>query len=52
MRWDTLSKKIICGCENGNVFEVEKPNPKNVDNTETFLVDLPKREWKMKMMEF
>jgi WD40 repeat protein len=53
LRWDIKSSKVLVGCSNGRVYQFEKPNPKNIDNHETYLVEnLPYREWCIKMMEF
>ena len=41
------------GCGNGRVYQFQRPNPKEINNHETYLVEnLPYREWCIKMMEF
>ncbi len=53
MRWNSNSDRLLVGCNNGKVYEFEKPRAQDIDNTETFLIDnLPYREWTIKMMEF
>jgi len=53
LKWDGTSSKILVSCANGWVYELPKPNPANINNRETFLVDdYPMRSWKIKMMEF
>ena len=40
-------------CEDGSVYEMEKPYPSQVDNRESYLIDnYPMKKWKIKMMEF
>lgn len=53
MSWDTTSSNLLCGCSNGHAYEIMRPNPREIDNTETYLTDaLPIRDWRIKMMEF
>jgi WD40 repeat protein len=53
LRWDANSTKILVSCTNGKVYQFERPNPKDIDNHETYLMtSFPYREWKIKMMEF
>ena len=43
----------MVGCENGRVYQFDKPVPKDINNHETYLVtSLTFREWRIKMMEF
>jgi len=53
LRWDSNSQNIIVGCANGRVHSFQRPNARDVDNHETYLVsNLPQKEWCIKMMEF
>jgi hypothetical protein len=53
LKWDGTSSKILISCKNGYVYEMNKPNPLDVNNKETYLVEnYPMKEWKIKMMEF
>jgi len=53
LKWDSQSSKVIIACENGYVYELERPTASNVDNKESYLVeDYPIKAWKIKMMEF
>jgi len=53
LKWDTTSSKVLVSCKNGFVYEVNKPNPLDVNNKETYLVEnYPMKEWRIKMMEF
>lgn len=53
LKWDGTSSKILVSCASGWVYELPKPNPANIQNRETFLVeDYPMRSWKIRMMEF
>lgn len=53
LRWDSGSANVLICCQNGRVYEIRRPTPSEVDNTETFLVDnIPIKEWRIKMMEF
>jgi len=50
--WDSLGKKVLVGLDNGKIFLVNRPKKAQIDNTETYLVTLPMKEWQIKMMEF
>jgi len=40
-------------CENGYVYEIQRPDPTKVKCTDSYLIeDYPMRAWKIKMMEF
>jgi len=53
LTWDANSQNVLIGCKNGHVYELRRPNPREIDNTETYLLDqVPLRDWKIKMMEF
>jgi WD40 repeat protein len=53
IKWDTTSSRIIVACENGYVYEIERPDPANLDTSDSYhIADYPMRTWKMKMMEF
>jgi len=52
-KWNDDDKSIIFGCNNGWLYEVGRPDPKIVDNKESFLLENPKMKcWSMKIMEF
>lgn len=50
--WNINSKKFLAGCKNGRVYEFTIPEKSKIDIKETYLVDVPMRTWKIKMMEF
>ena len=53
MKWDAQSQKILICTAAGYVYEIEKPNPANIDVHETYLVDdYPMKKFKIRMMEF
>lgn len=53
IKWDTTSSRIIVACENGYIYEIERPDPMSLDTSDSYhIVDYPMRTWKMKMMEF
>ena len=52
MCWDSESQHLLVVCSNGYAYRYQKPQAKDVDNTETFLANLPCKIWKIKMMEF
>ena len=43
--WNSKSTMLLVGCSNGQVFEIEKPNPAEVDTSVTFLIDLKGRTY-------
>jgi len=48
-----LSTKLIVGCKDGSIVEIEAPKEEDCDTTETFLKeDLVTRKTYIKMMEF
>jgi len=50
--WDSLAKKILVGLDNGFMYMIDRPKKASIDNTETYLVTLPMKQWKIKMMDF
>ena len=52
MVWDADSKKLLIGCANGYVYELEKPEKSKLVNKESYEVTLPTKSYKIKMMEF
>ena len=52
MGWDNLAKKVIVGLESGKVFIIDRPKKSQINNTESYLVTLPMKQWQIKMMEF
>lgn len=50
--WDSLAKKILVGLDNGYMYMIDRPKKASIDNTETYLVTLPMKQWKIKMMDF
>ena len=53
IKWDSQGSKILVACENGFVYEIQRPDPAKVKCTDTYLIeDYPMRAWKIKMMEF
>jgi hypothetical protein len=53
LKWDSTSSNILVSASDGYVYEIPKPQPAQIDNKETFLIeDYPMRKWKIKMMEF
>ena len=50
--WDHVSKKFLVGCKNGYVYEFPIPDKNKINVKESFLVEVPIKEWKIKMMEF
>ena len=46
-------KNILFGCQNGSVYKVERPNPKNINNSDSYLwEDAPITTWVIKLMDF
>jgi hypothetical protein len=53
LKWSNDSNKIICCCQNGYVYEINKPNIAEVDTKDSYLIaDYPLKAYKIKMMEF
>jgi len=53
LKWDSTSSNILVSATDGYVYEIPKPQPAQISNKETFLIeDYPMRKWKIRMMEF
>jgi hypothetical protein len=53
LKWDNTSSKIIVTTQQGYVYEINKPNPLDVDNKESYeMENYPMKEWRITMMEF
>ena len=50
MCWHESGKKVLVSTTSGVVYEVTAPG--EVDNAESYLVELPTRSWTVRMMEF
>ena len=48
--WHESGKKVLVSTTSGVVYEVTAPG--EVDNAESYLVELPTRSWTVRMMEF
>ena len=40
------------GLDNGKVLEIPRPAKEKLETQDTFLTELPQKEWVMRMMEF
>jgi WD40 repeat protein len=38
-KWDPDDQSLLFGCSNGRVYEVARPNPKKIDNSDTYYWD-------------
>jgi hypothetical protein len=53
LKWDNTSSKILVTTQQGFVYEINKPNPLDVDNKESYeMMNYPMKEWRITMMEF
>jgi len=51
LRWNADNKRVLVGCETGNVIEVIRPERGSLDINASYLVELPIRTWTIKIME-
>ena len=53
MKWDPDDTSIYCGCRNGRVYEVARPVPKKIDNSDTYYWDDAEiKTWEIRVMDF
>jgi WD40 repeat protein len=51
-KWDPEDQMLFFGCKNGRVYEVQRPNPKKIDNSDTYYWhDAQFKMWEIKLME-
>lgn len=51
MCWDRSGEKLLLGCQDGRLHEIEAPKEKDCDYSESFLKPFKSRTFVMKMME-
>lgn len=51
LRWNADNKRVLVGCETGNVVEVTRAERGTLDTKASYLVELPLRTWTIKIME-
>jgi len=51
LKWNKDSNKILVAFKSGQVHEIDVPSPEDCDTSETFIRDLPKKVFTIKMME-
>mgnify|MGYP001188008898 CR=1 FL=1 len=44
--WNSSCTQLLVGCSKGQVLEIEKPNPAEIDTSVTFLIELKCQEYK------
>lgn len=51
--WNTDDKSLVFGCKNGNVYQIRRPEAKDVDNADSYeWVNPDISTWTIKIMEF
>jgi len=51
--WNPDDKSVLFGCNNGSVFQVDRPDPTEIDNSDSYYWDQARvKEWVIKIMEF